>query len=160
MMSYSFSRNASGGPARRMMSSAGKTDSAVCVPIKTPEVCWPISRRFTRTTGRAGNLLYDILVVRPSHPASIDVLLSLVPKRQSMRLRRRSKPQFRIAQLYFRKKKKKRGLDSSKEYRISHETYTSDLRLFAASCRQSVRYSSTLLLKDELLNMSLRQFSA
>lgn len=39
-------------------------------------------------------------------------------------------------------------------------TYTSDFRLFAASCKQSVRYSSTLLLKAELLKMSLRQFNA
>ena len=39
-------------------------------------------------------------------------------------------------------------------------TYTSDLRLSAASCRVSVRYTSTLLLKAELLKMSLMQFSA
>lgn len=38
-------------------------------------------------------------MVRPSQPASIDDLLSLVPKRQSMRLRNSRRPQFRIAHL-------------------------------------------------------------
>lgn len=38
--------------------------------------------------------------------------------------------------------------------------YTSDFRLSAASCSVSVRYTSTLLLKAELLKISFRQFSA
>ena len=99
--SKSVSLNSSGGPARRMISSAGNTDSAVTTTPCDDDVVegWPSSRRFTITAGRSLYLCQAILVVRPSQPASIDDLLSLVPNRQSMRLRRRMRPQFRMAHL-------------------------------------------------------------
>jgi hypothetical protein len=45
-------------------------------------------------------LLYEMRMVWPSQPDSVTNLLSPVPKRQSIKLRRRSRPQLRIAQLF------------------------------------------------------------
>jgi hypothetical protein len=51
------------------------------------------------TPGRVGYLLYDMRTECPSQPDSMVALLSPVPRRQSMRLLRKSSPQFRMAQL-------------------------------------------------------------
>jgi uncharacterized protein YggT (Ycf19 family) len=51
------------------------------------------------TPGRVGYLLYEMRTEWPSQPDSIEALLSPVPSRLSMRLRRRRSPQLRMAQL-------------------------------------------------------------
>lgn len=105
------------------------------------------------TAGRFLYLCQAIFVVLPSQPASMSVLPSLVPKRLSMRLRNRMRPQFRIAQLGYQ-------VSKHSPYLGLAITHISDFRLVAASCKDSVRCSSARLLRKELLNTSLMQFNA
>lgn len=94
-------RHVLGGPARRTISRAGNTDSTA--PImgadESLELLVSVLSSFSNNSGREGYLSYERRTERPSHPASVTDLLSVVPNSESIRLLNSKRPQFRIAQL-------------------------------------------------------------
>lgn len=98
---YISARHVLGGPARRTISRAGKTDSTAPIMGVFDSLEPPVSvlSSFNNKPGRDGYLSYDRRIERPSHPASVTDLLSVVPNNESIRLRNSKRPQFRMAQL-------------------------------------------------------------